>query len=347
MFKEPVVNMASRHFAGEDSEGGEGEEDEIVKGGGYEDEDQSMMDSDGAEKDDDDDFDPDTGGGKKKKKSKKHKSRNEDKKSKKKKKKKKVESADPSEAEEEQPVDEPVSKKKPKAGKAAPAQTAAATDSGMPSVEEVCTTFGLVDVQIDYDDAEYQNLNNYKLFQQHVRPLLQKENPKVFVNSIVKLFNFCIHFYVFCKKVPMSKLMMLVAAKWREFSASIPEGNDTPAEEEAAEASSSRPLRSSRSAASGREEPEIPEEEEDDDDEFAEKGRKKRSRKPTKGGNTNAGKKGKVPTIKIKLGKRKRTSSDDVSADEKDSDAEFEQMLKEAEEASKVVEESKGEVNAF
>lgn len=143
----------------------------------------------------------------------------------------------------------------------------------------------------------------------------------------------------------MSKLMMLVAAKWREFSATIPEGNDTPAEEEAVEASSSRPLRSSRSAASGREEPELPDDDEDDDDEFAEKGRKKRSRKPTKGGNTSTGKKGKVPTIKIKLGKRKRTSSDDVSADEKDSDAEFEQMLKEAEEASKVVEESKGKIH--
>ena len=140
----------------------------------------------------------------------------------------------------------------------------------------------------------------------------------------------------------MSKLMMLVAAKWREFSASIPENPEPPVEEEAVETSSSRPLRSSRSAAIGREEPEIPDEDEDDEDEFAEKGRKKRSRKPTKGGNTNAGKKGKVPTIKIKLGKRKRTSSDDGSADEKDSDAEFEQMLKEAEEASKIVEESKG-----
>lgn len=143
----------------------------------------------------------------------------------------------------------------------------------------------------------------------------------------------------------MSKLMMLVSAKWREFSATLPAGNDTPPEEEAVEASTSRPLRSSRSAASGREEPELPEDDEDEDDEFAEKGRKKRSRKPTKGGNAVAGKKGKVPTIKIKLGKRKRTSSDDFSADEKDSDAEFEQMLKEAEEASKVVEESKGSVN--
>ena len=101
-------------------------------------------------------------------------------------------------------------------------------------------------------------------------------------------------------------------------------------------------MRSSRSATSGREEPELPEEDDDDDDEFAEKGRKKRNRKkPAPTGAASGGKKGKVPTLKIKLGKRKRTSSDD-SHSEKDSDAEFEQMLKEAEEASKVVEESKG-----
>ncbi len=145
--------------------------------------------------------------------------------------------------------------------------------------------------------------------------------------------------------MPAAKLMMLVAAKWREFSASIPEAGDTPPEQEdAAETSGGRPTRSSRSAVSGREEPEIPDEDEDEDDEFAEKGRKKRSRKKTGGaaGGANGGKKGKVPTLKIKLGKRKRTSSDDNSADDKDSDAEFEQMLKEAEEASKVVEESKG-----
>ena len=138
--------------------------------------------------------------------------------------------------------------------------------------------------------------------------------------------------------------MMLVAAKWREFSASIPEGgnDETPPEEEAVETTPGRPLRSSRSATSGREEPELPEEDDDDDDEFAEKGRKKRNRKkPAPTGAASGGKKGKVPTLKIKLGKRKRTSSDD-SHSEKDSDAEFEQMLKEAEEASKVVEESKG-----
>lgn len=68
----------------------------------------------------------------------------------------------------------------------------------MPTVEEVCSSFDLTDVDIEYTEEDFQSLTTYKMFQQHVRPMLQKENPKV----------------------PMSKLMMLVAAKWREFSES-------------------------------------------------------------------------------------------------------------------------------
>merc|ERR1711911_5084 len=96
-----------------------------------------------------------------------------------------------------------------------------------------------------------QNLNSYKLFQQHVRPIIQKENPKV----------------------PMSKLMMLVAAKWRDFSASIPDESEV-AEDEAIEVSSSRPTLSSRSggAISGREEPDIPDDDDDDDDDLGSPG---------------------------------------------------------------------------
>lgn len=70
----------------------------------------------------------------------------------------------------------------------------------MPTIEEVCNSFDLTDVDIEFTDEDFQVLTTYKLFQQHVRPILQKENPKV----------------------PMSKLMMLVAAKWREFSESNP-----------------------------------------------------------------------------------------------------------------------------
>ena len=65
---------------------------------------------------------------------------------------------------------------------------------------------------------------------------------------------FCFYFCVI--KVPMSKLIILVAAKWREFSDT--EGNDTPPEEEESTAIFSSRLRSSRRAASNREEPELP-----------------------------------------------------------------------------------------
>lgn len=52
---------------------------------------------------------------------------------------------------------------------------------GMPTTEEVCSTFGLNDVDLEYTDQDMQNLTSYKLFQQHVRPHLTKENPKVIV----------------------------------------------------------------------------------------------------------------------------------------------------------------------
>lgn len=80
----------------------------------------------------------------------------------------------------------------------------------MPTIEEVCNSFDLTDVDIEFTDDDFQNLTTYKLFQQHVRPILQKENPKV----------------------PMSKLMMLVAAKWREFSESNPHLQEETKEED-------------------------------------------------------------------------------------------------------------------
>lgn len=65
-----------------------------------------------------------------------------------------------------------------------PASSSQEPTTGMPTIEEVCNTFGLTDVQIEYTDADFQNLTTYKLFQQHVRPLLAKENPKVNFYSI-------------------------------------------------------------------------------------------------------------------------------------------------------------------
>lgn len=50
---------------------------------------------------------------------------------------------------------------------------------GFPSAEEVCATHGLQDVPIEYTEEDYANLISLKLYQQQIRPLVQKENPKV------------------------------------------------------------------------------------------------------------------------------------------------------------------------
>ena len=132
------------------------------------------------------------------------------------------------------------------------------------------------------------------MFTQFVRPILQKENPKA----------------------PTSKIMMLTAAKWREFCEENPnlkEEEEEPAAEPEAEKSEEeeeeeeeepeleyqpKPSRSRRIA----EKQEEPEESDEDDNK-----RKKR-------GTVRAGKKGKkqkVPTLKIKFGKKKDQSSDE------------------------------------
>jgi len=70
----------------------------------------------------------------------------------------------------------------------------------MPSVEDVCSAFSVCNVEIEYSEEELQSLTTYKAFMHHVRPILQKENPKI----------------------AAPKLVMLVAAKWREFCESNP-----------------------------------------------------------------------------------------------------------------------------
>ena len=62
--------------------------------------------------------------------------------------------------------------------------------TGMPTIEEVCSTFSLTDVHIDYSESDFQNLTTYKLFQQHVRPLLARENPKVYSQLELISFNY-------------------------------------------------------------------------------------------------------------------------------------------------------------
>ena len=85
----------------------------------------------------------------------------------------------------------------------AASETAASTpretspESEMPSVTQVCEQFGLNDVDLEYSEADYSNITTMKLFQQTFRQRVQSENPKV----------------------PVAKIMMLLSAKWREFTA--------------------------------------------------------------------------------------------------------------------------------
>ena len=66
-------------------------------------------------------------------------------------------------------------------------------------------------MDLEYSDADYSNLITFKLFQQTFGPRIQAENPKV----------------------SMSTLMILVAAKWREFTSLRPAEEEEKKEEDA------------------------------------------------------------------------------------------------------------------
>nr|XP_033778250.1 chromodomain-helicase-DNA-binding protein 5 isoform X8 [Geotrypetes seraphini] len=60
--------------------------------------------------------------------------------------------------------------------------------------------WGLDNVDYIFSEEDYHTLTNYKAFSQFLRPLIAKKNPKI----------------------PMSKMMTVLGAKWREFSANNP-----------------------------------------------------------------------------------------------------------------------------
>merc|ERR1712150_414542 len=148
--------------------------------------------------------DSDYSSSKRRKRGKKRKAK-ESKKSNKKKKKRKNDSDSDAEIDPAQPKG-----RKSKGGKTEQSEQ---SNDDMPTVAEVCENFGLTDVDLEYSDADYQNLTTYKLFQQTYRQRIQAANPKV----------------------PQPKLMMLVAAKWREFQSngeSAAAEDDIPEEDE-------------------------------------------------------------------------------------------------------------------
>merc|ERR1712203_712056 len=268
-----------------------------------------------SEEDQNDDSDYNTS--KKRKRGKKRKAK-ESKKSNKKKKKRKNDSDSDAEFDPEPELEPPSSKGRKSKGVKTDQNDQ--NNEDMPTVSEVCENFGLTDVDLEYSDADYQNLTTYKLFQQTYRQRIQAANPKV----------------------PQPKLMMLVAAKWREFQSNsqdvadddIPEEDETPNR------------RNGRSSGRVRKQKVVEdydfEEDEDDDNrrKSKSKGRSgcesssKSAKKSSKSGNASS-KKDTVPKLKIKLGGRsgrgRRGESSEEEKEDKDSDAEFEEMLKEAE----------------
>jgi len=284
------------------------------------------------------DDDSDYGGSTKKKK------RGKKRKQGKEKKKKKRRKADSDLSEQEFSGDEEDSNPKPsKRGRKSkgkeesppPPAKAESPEPAMPTVLQVCEQWGLNDVDLEYSDADYTNLTTYKLFQQTFRPRIQAENPKV----------------------PMSKLMMLVAAKWREFTSlgRSEEGSeqqepeveeqevedDDPEEipEEEDDEEDEIPLSNrGRKGRGGRGKKKKDEDEFDyDEDDDSDDGGKKKGRGRGKGGK-GKGKGKAVPKLKIKLGGRKKKGGSDSEEEEEekakgDSDEEFENMLAEAEDA--------------
>ncbi|XP_013387155.1 chromodomain-helicase-DNA-binding protein 4 [Lingula anatina] len=68
------------------------------------------------------------------------------------------------------------------------------------SSADLCKEFGVNDVNVEYTEADYQNLSTYSIFVQHIRPLIYQANTKI----------------------SSSKTSNLIAAKWKEFQASNP-----------------------------------------------------------------------------------------------------------------------------
>ncbi|XP_037904696.1 chromodomain-helicase-DNA-binding protein Mi-2 homolog [Hermetia illucens] len=264
-----------------------------------------------AQYDEDDDYDPEDS--RKKKKGKKRKTKNEKEKARKKKKRKKNESEDESDFLHDEEAAHSDYATTRKGRKKKEVEKKESNDSNMPTVDEVCSTFDLNDVAIEFTDSDYENITSYKLFQQHVRPILQKENPKV----------------------PMSKLMMLVAAKWREFFEISPNLQNEQSKDEDVEYQPEYQPKSSRTRTSAREKvEEIYDDDEEEEEEEETRSKRRRGRTASKKTRKSAGK---VPPLKIKFGKRKHGSSDEdqdaTGGSERDSDAEFEKMLQKSEES--------------
>ncbi|KAM7373649.1 hypothetical protein PAMP_008487 [Pampus punctatissimus] len=187
-------------------------------------------------------------------------------------------------------------------------------DSSEPkSSSQLLDDWGMEDIDHIFTEEDYRSLTNYKAFSQFVRPLIAAKNPKIAV----------------------SKMMMVLGAKWREFStnnplrgaaaanaalatANVPAAVDTMVAEVAPAAAAQPPVETPQPPAPPLRKAKTKEGK-------GPNARKKSKSTPKTQEKKNNAKTKKVAPLKIKLGgfnsKRKRSSSEE---DEPDVDSDFE-----------------------
>ncbi|KAM4611681.1 chromodomain-helicase-DNA-binding protein 3 isoform 2-T2 [Polymixia lowei] len=168
---------------------------------------------------------------------------------------------------------------------------------------QLAKDWGLEDVDHTFTEEDYRELTNYKAFSQFMRPMIAKKNPKI----------------------PMSKMMTILGAKWREFSSNNPfKGNAAAIAAAAAAAAIAVAEQVSAATASPELPPQPPPLRKAKTKEGKGVGYKKRSkspRVPDKKKTAAVAKAKKMAPIRIKLGaigtKRKKScSSEEVEEDE-------------------------------
>ncbi|XP_066538096.1 chromodomain-helicase-DNA-binding protein 3 isoform X1 [Hoplias malabaricus] len=164
---------------------------------------------------------------------------------------------------------------------------------------QLAKDWGLEDVDHTFTEEDYRTLTNYKAFSQFMRPMIAKKNPKI----------------------PMSKMMTILGAKWREFSSNNPfKGSAAAIAAAAAAAAAAVAEQVSAATASPEPPPQPPPLRKAKTKEGKGPGYKKRSKSP-RISDKKKPKLKKMAPLRIKLGalgnkRKKSSSSEDVDDDD-------------------------------
>uniref|UniRef100_A0A8C1WXX5 Chromodomain helicase DNA binding protein 3 n=1 Tax=Cyprinus carpio TaxID=7962 RepID=A0A8C1WXX5_CYPCA len=174
--------------------------------------------------------------------------------------------------------------------------------SQMKTSAQLAREWGLEDVDHTFTEEDYRTLTNYKAFSQFMRPMIAKKNPKI----------------------PMSKMMTILGAKWREFSSNNPfKGSAAAIAAAAAAAAAAVAEQVSAATASPEPPPQPPPLRKAKTKEGKGPGFKKRSKSP-RVSDKKKPKSKKMAPLRIKLGalgnKRKKSSSVRVLLGDEDGD---------------------------